>query len=107
MLTADRVAFTDRAHLLYYSGRDGSVTNVLDESFFRKHLILERARVQRLREYGLYRRYVDQHLEHYLENWYRPRLDRVRDQDQAACRAILAEIENLYRTAEESPPSTV
>lgn len=107
VLTADRVAFTDRAHLLYYSGRDGSVTNVLDESFFRKHLILERARVQRLREYGLYRRYVDQHLEHYLENWYRPRLDRVRDQDQAACRAILAEIENLYRTAEESPPSTV
>lgn len=104
VLTADRVAFTDQAHLLYYSGRDGSVTNVLDVSFFRKHLILERARVQRLRGYGLFRRYVDQHLEHYLENWYAPRLERVREQDRAACQAILDEIAGLYRTAAEPAP---
>lgn len=99
VLTADAVAFSDAAHLIYYAGRAGSVTNLLDAGFFRKHLILEKERLQRLPRYGLLERYRTQHLDHYIQNWYRPRLEQVTAQDRAESEAVLAEILALYGPA--------
>lgn len=93
---ATSVLFTDRAHLIYYAERDGSVTNSVDVKYFEKCLIMESAQVTTLRELGLLDLYRQHHLDNFISNWYLKRLELVADADHGNARDILANIVELY-----------
>lgn len=93
---AKSVVFTDRAHLIYYAERDGSVTNSVDIRYFEKCMIMESAQVDTLRKLNLLDLYRQHHLDNFILNWYLKRLELVPDSDQSSARDILARIVELY-----------
>lgn len=95
-LEAERVAFTDSAHLLYYAERNDSVTNDISLGYFERALVLEREQVKILQKHQILQEYVDHHLEQFLTGWYYPRIERLPESDRQAGRALVAEIENIY-----------
>lgn len=96
MLTAEHGAFTSEAHLIYYAERDGSVTNTVDTSYFRKKLIMEAAQVAALKRHGLLEAYRDHHFENFLRNWYLPKLESMPAEGREEARGILHQIVKLY-----------
>lgn len=93
---AKSVVFTDRAHLIYYAERDGSVTNSVDVRYFEKCMIMESAQVDSLRKLDLLDLYRQHHLDNFISNWYLKRLDLVPESVQSRARDILTEIVDLY-----------
>lgn len=96
MLTAEHGAFTAAAHLIYYAERDGSVTNTVDTSYFRKKLIMETAQVEALTKHGLFEVYRDNHFENFFRNWYAPKLEGMAEEGREEAQGILRQIAELY-----------
>jgi glycosyltransferase involved in cell wall biosynthesis len=89
--------FTDAAHLIYYAQRSGSIVNLVDESYFQKKLILERAQVEFLKREGLFRVYKEVVHKRFRDGWYLPKMSKIGDPGmKARCELILREIDNLY-----------
>lgn len=88
--------FTNEAHLLYYAGRDGSVTNSLDVAYFSKMHIMEEAQVAALKNHGLFETYREKHFEPFLNGWYLEKLKQVPEEQVDKARDTLREIIRLY-----------
>ena len=88
--------FTDDAFLIYFAGREGSVTNSLDLSYFQKMLIMERAQVAALKKNGLFEIYRDHHFENFMSGWYLEKLKSVPGPQRDAACDKLHEIAELY-----------
>lgn len=98
LLSSKTAAFTNTAHLLYYAERAESVTNSVTEDFFNRSLVLEEAQVKVLENYGILDFYTTHKLEPFLEQWYRVKLNYVREDQRHAAEVVLEKIEGLYRT---------
>lgn len=96
LINASRGGFTDRAYLLYYADRQGSVTNTVDLDYFKKKLILEKAQVSFLKENKLLDLYINNHFEHFLKNWYLKKLQQVDISLKSEVEKILNQICKLY-----------
>lgn len=88
-------AFTDKAHLIYYAEREGSITNVIDNSYFKKKLVMEIAQVAFLKKSGLLKTYKDEHLDNFINNWYKPKIELA--EDKVSAQKELDKIEQLYK----------
>jgi len=96
LLKAKKGAFTSEAFLIYYADRSGSVTNVINSTYFEKKLILEREQVKILKEYGILDAYLKHHFDRFLNDWYLPKLELVPSSEYAKSYKILSEICHLY-----------
>ena len=93
---ANNPVFVDDAYIIYYAERDDSVTNTVDQSYFGKSLVLERAQVSALKEMGIYEYYLENHFDSFMRNWYIPRLARVADEQRGEAEESLRGIVKLY-----------
>ena len=96
MLAAGTCAFTDAAHLIYYSERSDSITNAVSAGYFEKKLVMEEAQVRSLRENGIYDLYVEHHLENFIRGWYFKKMEQVVAEDRQRSEALLRQIVGLY-----------
>lgn len=88
--------FTDDAHLIYFAGREGSVTNSVGSRYFEKMLIMEEAQVDALKRHDLFDNYRTNHFEKFLTGWYLHKLQQVPDHEVERARANLKKIVQLY-----------
>ncbi|SFK80981.1 glycosyltransferase [Salinicoccus halodurans] len=97
LLHSTRVKAVDEVIHMYYGAVADSVTNTVGLSFFEKYLKLETYRIDFLTNNDLINEYIEDRLEYYLMNWYLPRLERVKREDQHEAAEKLHEIFNLYK----------
>lgn len=97
LLHSNKVKAVDEVIHMYYGAVADSVTNTVGLSFFEKYLKLETYRIKFLNKNDLINEYVEDRLEYYLMNWYLPRLERVRSENQKEAAEKLHEIFNLYK----------
>lgn len=83
---------------IYYAAVSGSTVNTITKRFFEKYLILEKYRVQMLRENNLIEQYTEKRLEYYVTNWYLNKLKKVNKEDAEDAIELLAEILGMYNT---------
>ncbi len=93
---AGRGAFTGDAFLLYYAERADSITNAMSANYFQKKLVLEKEQRRRLVSLGLLEAYVQNHIEAFFRNWYKPRLEIVRLDERDQAEATLRSIMEMY-----------
>lgn len=93
---AKKVAFTDVAHLIYYAQRSDSVTNVVSDSFFDRSYVLEEYQAAFLRREGLIDVYREKKLEPFLNGWYRPRVERLPEEQRSTGEQFLRNVKALY-----------
>ncbi|WP_226618613.1 glycosyltransferase [Cytobacillus firmus] len=89
---------------IYYAAVSGSTVNTITKRFFEKYLILEKYRVQMLRENNLIEQYTEKRLEYYVTNWYLNKLKKVNKEDAKDAIELLAEILGMYDTESLDSP---
>src|SRR5699024_2436743 len=72
-------AFVDSAYILYFSEREGSVTNLLDPEYFWKCLELEKAQVPFLKRMGVFDAYKNRQFDFFMRNWYMKKFSQLAD----------------------------
>lgn len=77
MLNADSAYYLDVPIHLYYAERVGSAVNAISKRFFERSLILEKEQARRFEEYGVLDEYVRMRLDHFVTEWYLPKLKLV------------------------------
>lgn len=95
-LEASSFIATNRAHIIYYADRSGSVTNESDSTFFEKALIREKAQVELLRKHQLLQIYKRKRLDSFISNWYEPRLEKMQSTERKMAEDTLNKIRELY-----------
>lgn len=88
--------FTADSFLIYYAERSGSITNVIDKTYFESKLIMEKAQIKALKRHGILDPFKEAQLDFFIRNWYLKKLELVVKKDRAASEKILAKIISLY-----------
>lgn len=81
---------------IYYAMVENSSINRINKSFFEKYFILEKERIEWLKEENLLAAYKKKKLEKYVENWYLKKFSLIHQYDKSEARDILIDILNLY-----------
>jgi len=81
LLKSPKIAFTNKAYLIYYAQREDSITNKIDLSYFDKKIILEKAQIALLSKFDLLDIYKEFHYENFLNNWYLKKLELIEDEE--------------------------
>ncbi|WML58599.1 glycosyltransferase [Neobacillus sp. PS2-9] len=81
---------------IYYAAVSGSAVNTISKRFFEKYYILEKYRVNMLKENGLLQDYIEKRFEYYFTNWYLKKLKLVNEEDALESIRILGEILGMY-----------
>ncbi|MBD3667299.1 MAG: glycosyltransferase, partial [Kangiella sp.] len=95
LINAKLSGFTDKVHLIYYSERSDSITNVINNSYFDKKLILEQAQVKFLKQNNLLQMYLDNHFEKFMHQWYYPKANLAENKEYAE--NVIGKIFDLYK----------
>ena len=82
---------------VYYAAVSGSVTNVITKKFFDRYLLLEKERIQFLKNHGLLDGYMNGKFFTYYKNWYLKRMSKIEESDFEASIDILYKIYELYK----------
>ncbi|MGV3243624.1 glycosyltransferase [Staphylococcus sp. 11261D007BR] len=90
------VKVVDTTVHVYYAAVTNSMTNTISESFFEKYLLIEKARLQFLKQHHLLSVYMQHRFNYYMKNWYISRLKRDNYRNKAAIKRFL-EIYQLYK----------
>lgn len=96
VLAANSPIVTSRAHLIYYAGRNDSVTNSIDVKYFLRAEKREKAQAAFLRRVGLLDDYRAYHLSFYFRHWYLVKLRKVPLDEVGEVKKVLARIAELY-----------
>ena len=95
---ANSIGFTGSAYITYYSERSDSIVNDIDIKYFEKKLVLEKKQIGFLKTHSLLNSYKDKHLENFMNNWYKKKIDTISDmKSKIECQKIVQKIENLYK----------
>ncbi|SHP75075.1 putative glycosyl transferase [Mycobacteroides abscessus subsp. abscessus] len=81
---------------VYYAAVSGSTVNTISKKFFDKYLILEKYRVEMLKENNLLDSYIEKRFEYYFTNWYLKKLKLINKEDALESVKILGEILEMY-----------
>lgn len=83
---------------IYYASRKGSVINSINHKFFEKFYILEKYQVQKFKEYGVLKEYIEKKLDNFIKNWYYAKLELVTDEKEKKMSInIINNIIDLYK----------
>ncbi|MHA6964316.1 glycosyltransferase [Zobellella denitrificans] len=91
-----RGGFNNSAYIIYYADRSDSITNKVDESYFRKKLILEKVQKEFLEENGLLHSFMENRFDQFMKDWYLKKLEHVGEDNLDRCKEILSDICNIY-----------
>ena len=93
---ARKIFITTRPVHVYYGAVTNSTVNTISPKFYRKYLILEKARTKWLREVELFDAYVRTRFKTFFKGWYLDKLSFVAPEDRRECVAILQQITAMY-----------
>ena len=96
LCVAENIAFTSKAHIIYYAERIGSVTNQVNVDFFKKSLLLEQEQYKRLKKYGVVDIYKKYKFTQFFQDWYLEKFRSVPDECKNDVEQILSTIADLY-----------
>ena len=88
--------FSGEPYIIYYAGREGSVTNQIDVNYFQKKLILEKRQVSFLTDNNLLEVFKKNHFDKFMKDWYLVKLKNVSSNEYQMALDILEEICNMY-----------
>ena len=81
---------------IYNTDVDNSLTNSISTSYFKKHLIAEKAKAKFLKDFNLYNKYKENLHDYYINRWIKSKLELVPKDKLNECEAIVSDIEALY-----------
>ena len=90
-------AFSGDAYIIYYADRSDSITNRVDESYFKKKLILERHQKEFLEKHEILEQFLSCRFESFLNDWYLKKLELVDQANFESCKSVLYEICSVYQ----------
>ena len=97
LMNSKQVKAIDLDIHVYYAAVSGSVTNVITKKFFDRYLLLEKERIQFLKNHGLLDGYMNGKFFTYYKNWYLKRMSKIEESDFEASIDILYKIYELYK----------
>ena len=81
LMNSKQVKAIDLDIHVYYAAVSGSVTNVITKKFFDRYLLLEKERIQFLKNHGLLDGYMNGKFFTYYKNWYLKRMSKIEESD--------------------------
>jgi glycosyltransferase involved in cell wall biosynthesis len=108
MLNSKKVKAIDLSIHIYYAAVSGSAVNTITKKFFERYFLLEKSRIEVLKNHGLFEQYVATRFEYYFKNWYLEKLKKVTQDDFYDSVKLLTNIFDLYReTVKLSEPAVI
>lgn len=89
--------FNGEAYIIYYADRSDSITNKVDEGYFKKKLILEKEQKKFLEENGLLEIFIENRFDQFMSDWYLKKLDYVDEDNVDKCKGVLSDICHVYQ----------
>lgn len=97
LINSQQVKAIDLDIHVYYASVSGSVTNVITKNFFDRYLLLEKERIQFLKNHGLLEGYIEKKFFTYFKQWYLKRLSKIEESDLRGAINTLYKIYELYK----------
>ena len=96
LMNAKQIQIIDSPIHVYYAATENSITNNINDSFFRKHRILEYVKRDYLEANNLLKAYKENRFAPYTKGWFLKKLQSVTDIDSTECVKIINEMIMLY-----------